>query len=217
MSSIKISKTPIPSDFKEGLSRVHELRCHDPFSVLGKHQHKNKTFVVLFSPETQKIELENEATSFKKIEGSDFFWAVLKTKNNASHYRVKYLYNNNSVYTSYDAYSFLPQLSEYDLHLFNEGKHWHAYRVLGGHPKIVDGISGVVFATWAPNAERVSVIGDFNHWDGRKHMMRSRVGTGVWEIFVPGATVGQHYKYDKMMLKTFDVLSADRSTCTLLP
>ncbi|MBT4837708.1 MAG: 1,4-alpha-glucan branching protein GlgB [Methylococcales bacterium] len=196
MSSIKISKTPIPSDFKEGLSRVHELRCHDPFSVLGKHQHKNKTFVVLFSPETQKIELENEATSFKKIEGSDFFWAVLKTKNNASHYRVKYLYNNNSVYTSYDAYSFLPQLSEYDLHLFNEGKHWHAYRVLGGHPKIVDGISGVVFATWAPNAERVSVIGDFNHWDGRKHMMRSRVGTGVWEIFVPGATVGQHYKYE---------------------
>ncbi len=89
-----------------------------------------------------------------------------------------------------DPYTFPPQLKDFDIHLFCEGKHWHAYRFLGAHPHTVDGVDGCLFATWAPNAERVSVVGDFNSWDGRSHPMRVRGGSGVWELFIPGIAPG---------------------------
>ncbi|OQX35035.1 MAG: 1,4-alpha-glucan branching enzyme, partial [Candidatus Sedimenticola endophacoides] len=89
-----------------------------------------------------------------------------------------------------------PQIDDFDLHLFGQGTHWHAYRFLGAHPRRIDGIDGVLFAVWAPNAQRVSVIGDFNHWDGRAHPMRSRGGSGVWELFIPAVTAGSMYRFE---------------------
>ncbi|MBP2649159.1 MAG: 1,4-alpha-glucan branching enzyme, partial [Gemmatimonadetes bacterium] len=85
---------------------------------------------------------------------------------------------------------------DFDLHLFGEGRHWHAYRFLGSHVTEVEKVSGVQFAVWAPNAERVSVVGDFNDWDGRAHPMRVRGGSGVWELFIPGIGAGGYYKYE---------------------
>jgi len=87
-------------------------------------------------------------------------------------------------------------LSDLDLHLFGEGNHYRLYEKLGAHVATFDGVSGLHFAVWAPNASRVSVVGDFNTWDGRAHVMRKRRDTGIWEIFIPGAHEGQCYKYE---------------------
>ncbi len=95
-----------------------------------------------------------------------------------------------------DPYQFPPILGEVDEHLISEGSHRRLWEVLGAHPQTIDGIEGVAFAVWAPNARRVSVVGDFNGWDGRRHVMRARGATGVWEIFAPGVRVGDRYKYE---------------------
>jgi len=95
-------------------------------------------------------------------------------------------------------------LTDYDLHLFNEGTHYRAWQKFGSHRTTVDGVSGVHFAVWAPNARRVSVIGDFNRWDGRTHVMTSLASSGVWEIFVPGLTEGACYKYEVHLLEKAD-------------
>src|SRR5262249_10812924 len=97
---------------------------------------------------------------------------------------------------AYDPYSFAPQLTDHDLHLFNEGRLFAAQRTLGAHPTDIDGVRGVRFAVWAPNAERVSVVGDFNAWDGRRHAKRSRGNSGVWEIFIPGVEPLARYKFE---------------------
>jgi 1,4-alpha-glucan branching enzyme len=95
-----------------------------------------------------------------------------------------------------DAYRFGPILGEVDTYLIAEGKHHRLWDALGSHPRTIDGIPGTGFAVWAPNAHRVSVVGDFNDWDGRRHPMRKRVECGVWEIFVPGASAGARYKFE---------------------
>ena len=94
--------------------------------------------------------------------------------------------------------------------MFAEGTHRHAYRFLGAHVHEIDGVGGILFAVWAPNAERVSVVGDFNHWDGRRHPMRVRGGSGVWELFVPDLEPGMVYKYEIRNRQTSEVfLKAD--------
>jgi 1,4-alpha-glucan branching enzyme len=97
---------------------------------------------------------------------------------------------------AYDPYSFLPILSEYDLYLFNEGSHHKIYERLGAHLRTIDGIKGTLFAVWAPCAIRVSVVGNFNQWDGRRHQLRRLGSSGVWEIFIPGISNGEVYKYE---------------------
>jgi 1,4-alpha-glucan branching enzyme len=97
--------------------------------------------------------------------------------------------------TMHDPYAFEPLLTEYDLHLLSEGTHWKSYERLGAHPRTVGGVAGVNFAVWAPNAESVAIVGDFNGWSGRRHMMRKHIPSGVWELFIPGLTVGALYKY----------------------
>ena len=93
-----------------------------------------------------------------------------------------------------DAYSFGPVLGEMDIYLFNEGTHYEVYKKLGAHMMELGGVAGTHFAVWAPNAQRVSVVGDFNHWDGRVHAMRKMIPSGIWEIFVPHVQEGAHYK-----------------------
>ena len=95
-----------------------------------------------------------------------------------------------------DPYQFGQVLSDYDLHLFSEGTHLRAWEKFGAHAMAIGGVPGVHFAVWAPNAQRVSVVGDFNRWDGRVHPMRRLVPSGVWELFVPGLPFGACYKYE---------------------
>jgi 1,4-alpha-glucan branching enzyme len=95
-----------------------------------------------------------------------------------------------------DAYSFQPVLGEVDIYLFNEGTHYDIHKKLGAHVKVIGDVPGVHFAVWAPSAQRVSVVGDFNNWDGRVHQMRKLVPSGVWEIFLPGVHEGAHYKFE---------------------
>ena len=86
-------------------------------------------------------------------------------------------------------------LTNYDFHLLGEGRHWQSYEKLGAHRHVLDGIAGVNFAVWAPNADTVSVVGDFNGWDGRLHQMENRNSSGIWELFVPNIPLGALYKF----------------------
>ena len=179
----------------EDLIKIIEARHHDPFSVLGAHEHGKKTTVTVFLRDTQKASLNNEL-KLKRIEGTDLFQWTGKTEQLEKPYTIDRIAGNGDAVANHDPYSFLPQLSEYDLHLFSEGKHWHAYRILGAHPHQVDGVDGTLFSTWAPSAQRVSVIGDFNQWDGRCNSMRARGNSGVWELFIPDISAGEIYKFE---------------------
>ena len=100
------------------------------------------------------------------------------------------------IYRFHDPYGSWPTIGELDLHLFGEGRHRRLWEVLGAHPRVHDGLAGVSFAVWAPNARAVRVVGDWNYWDGRLHPMRSLGASGVWELFIPGVAEGAHYKYE---------------------
>jgi 1,4-alpha-glucan branching enzyme len=179
----------------EDLIKIIEARHHDPFEILGAHKSGSQTTVTVFLPDTKKAWLDNDLP-LERIEGTDLFqWTGESTKLNTP-YLVHRINGHNAPSKHYDPYTFLPQISEFDLHLFAEGNHWHAYKFLGAHQHQVNGIDGVLFSTWAPSAQRVSVIGDFNQWDGRKYPMRVRGSSGVWELFIPGMTAGELYKFE---------------------
>ncbi|PNR95754.1 1,4-alpha-glucan branching protein GlgB [Petrotoga sp. 9PWA.NaAc.5.4] len=184
--------------------------CHDPFIYLGLRKLDNSHLVIRtiqpFASEVQlitkdkKIKLEkiHEAGLFEKqVEGSEFF-----------DYEFECIAEDGHKWTYKDPYSFLPIISEFDRYLFNEGNHYKIYEKLGAHPMKVNGIEGVLFATWAPNAKRVSVVGNFNNWDGRVHQMRVLGSSGIWEIFIPGVVQGDLYKFEiktqssELLLKT---------------
>jgi len=113
----------------------------------------------------------------------------------ASQYQLRVTYKSGETHTMHDPYAFAPMLTEYDLYLLGEGTHWRSYERLGAHLRTVDGVAGVNFSVWAPNAESIAVVGDFNMWDRRNHAMRKHIPSGVWELFIPGIGVGAHYKF----------------------
>lgn len=179
----------------DGLIRIIEARHHDPFSVLGHHSKNTQSTVTVFLPETKKASL-NDDLPLSRIEGTDLFQWSGPTEALKTPYLIHRTNSDDVSWRHYDCYAFPPQLEDFDLHLFSEGKHWHAYRFFGAHQHQVDGIDGVLFATWAPSAERISVIGNFNQWDGRCHPMRVRGDNGIWELFIPGISSGELYKYE---------------------
>ena len=130
------------------------------------------------------------------MEGTDFFEAQFPGQTEIFPYQIRTLDKAGQEHQGPDPYSFLPVLGDLDLQLFNEGNHLRTYEKLGAHIMEVGGVRGVLFAVWAPNAMRVSVIGDFNNWDGRRHPMRERGSSGIWELFVPGLAEGEKYKYE---------------------
>ena len=124
-----------------------------------------------------------------------FFVATFADRQESFRYRLRI--SSGTVRTEFDdVYSFPPVLGELDVYLLVEGNHLASYQKLGAHPVIHEGIEGVAFAVWAPNARRVSVVGDFNAWDGRRMPMRRREASGFWELFVPGLRPGRLYKYE---------------------
>ncbi len=178
------------------LQRIIEARHHDPFSVLGYHRRGSKALILLFLPQAEQVSIEGITQPLTRIPNTDLFEWHGEATETADHYQVTWQDSHGQQHTQHDPYSFPPQLENFDLHLLGEGKHWHAYRILGAHPHQADGIDGILFALWAPNAERVSVIGDFNQWDGRVHPMRCRGGSGIWELFIPNLEPGAFYKFE---------------------
>ncbi len=166
---------------------------HDPFALLGRHAGS----VRVRCPGARRVWLSDApAMSLRRLPDSDIFDGNPGDTALPDHYTVCWLDAGGHTRRAIDPYSFAPQLAEFDLHLFSEGRHWHPQNFLGAHPRQVDGIDGVLFALWAPNAQGVSVVGDWNGWDGRWHPMRSRGGSGVWELFIPGVTAGALYKFE---------------------
>jgi 1,4-alpha-glucan branching enzyme len=178
------------------LRRICEARHHDPFAVLGRHGAGAETVVRAFLPHAATARIAEGNLPLSRLPGTDLFeWrgdgAALP-----AHYSLIWHDDSQREHIARDPYTFLPQIGDLDMHLFGEGRHRHAYRFLGAREHTVDGVAGVLFAVWAPNAERVSVVGDFNRWDGRCHPMRVRGGSGIWELFIPDLAVGLIYKYE---------------------
>jgi 1,4-alpha-glucan branching enzyme len=188
-----MSNSTLTSD----LQRIVESRHHDPFSVLGRHPDGNGNVVVRANiPDCIEVSIAEGPFPMERVPNTDIFEYHGPIKGVPERYRLIWRDSEHHEHIVHDPYCFPAQLQDFDLHIFNEGKHWHAYRILGANIHVADGIEGVLFAVWAPNAERVSVVGDFNRWDGRVYPMRVRGGTGIWELFVPDIKPGALYKFE---------------------
>src|SRR3979490_2043537 len=178
-----------------GAYAIIGARHSDPFHYLGLHTEGGKTVVRAFLPQASNVEAigeHGEAAALARIHDAGLFAGALP--NGSKRYQLRARFGDTVVDLD-DPYRFPPVLSEFDLYLLGEGTHQRIYDKLGAHPMTLDGVDGVAFVVLAPNARRVSVVGDFNFWDARRHPMRRR-GVGYWELFVPRATVGDHYKFD---------------------
>ncbi|WP_167631116.1 1,4-alpha-glucan branching protein GlgB [Mariprofundus ferrooxydans] len=178
---------------------VLEARSYDPFAYLGRHPEGSGVVVRAFKPRAEKMWLLPEggkAMPMARIEGTDFFEKQWKSGDLDRNYRLRIEQADGHSWEEEDVYRFAPILGEMDLHLIGEGNHFEKYRIMGAHVREHGGVSGVSFAVWAPSARRVSVVGNFNHWDGREHQMRVRGGSGVWELFIPGLCEGETYKFE---------------------
>ncbi|HKK05026.1 MAG TPA: 1,4-alpha-glucan branching protein GlgB [Gammaproteobacteria bacterium] len=197
MSKSTNSRRAPAESLSEDMRRLIDARHHDPFAVLGRHsEDAGREVIRALLPEAESVRLGQDGPALERIAGTDLFEWHGAAGTVAAPYELCWEAKGGGRVCAYDPYAFAPQLSDFDLHLFNEGRHWHVYRHLGANVREIDGVRGVLFATWAPNAERVSVVGDFNGWDGRRHPMRARGASGVWELFIPGLDVGTLYKFE---------------------
>jgi 1,4-alpha-glucan branching enzyme len=186
-------------------------RHSDPHRVLGRHG----DVVRVFQPEAKEVRLltgigaAQKGTTMRRVHPAGIFEGPAPLVDNG--YQLEAVFDHDGTVSTHrydDAYRSWPTLGEMDLYLFGEGHHRRLWEVLGAHPRVHDGMAGVSFAVWAPNAKAVRVVGDWNFWDGRVHPMRSLGASGVWELFVPGVTEGARYKYelvaadDRLILKT---------------
>jgi 1,4-alpha-glucan branching enzyme len=170
----------------------------DPHSLLGTHPTGAGLLVRAFRPAATSVRVlpqRGAAVELERTHPAGIFEAVLPRRRSLPGYRLEVGYPDAPAVIVRDAYSFLPTLGELDLHLIAEGRHERLWDALGAHPRELDGARGTAFAVWAPAARSVSVVGDFNVWNERAHPMRTLGSTGVWELFVPEAAVGQAYKF----------------------
>ena len=175
----------------------------DPFAVLGMHaDDSGALWVRAMLPGALAVAVYEASGSGRRVatldpRHADGFWeSVLPRRKNRFAYRLQVRWADGSEGRYADAYAFGSLIPADDLHFFGEGSHLRPFTLLGAHPMSADGVAGVRFTVWAPNARRVSVVGDFNGWDGRRHPMRLHHGGGVWEIFIPHAGVGDCYKFE---------------------
>jgi 1,4-alpha-glucan branching enzyme len=186
-----------PDELNAFLSATHP----DPFRILGPHRVGDDLSIRVFRPDAQKVEIltngdSGQPVEAEKIHSDGFFCARIAGAGRDLAYRVRLTAFNDTQWTTSDTYRYGPIMGEMDLYLFSEGQHWRLYDKFGAHLRTIDGDPGTYFAVWAPNAQRVSVVGDFNGWDGRVHPMRKLLGSGVWELFIPGVEEGTHYKFE---------------------
>ena len=181
------------------VAAIIAARHADPFAVLGPHRTGAGLALRAFAPGAAEVVAEDSAgrtiLRLDRRHPDGFFEGLIPNSAAPAIYRLAAA-NDTGHWTFHDPYMFGPVLGAIDDHLLVEGTHKQLYERLGAHPMTIDGIAGVHFAVWAPNARRVSVVGDFNGWDGRRHQMRKRVDSGVWEIFAPDIGEGAVYKFE---------------------
>ena len=173
----------------------------DPFHVLGPHRVGDDLVIRLFRPEAKAIEIvaandRSQVFPADRLHVEGLYQATVPNEPRSFSYLIKVIAFDGSEQLLRDPYSYGPIMGEMDLHLFAEGNHKRLYQHFGAQLREIGDERGVYFAVWAPNAARVSVVGDFNGWDGRVHPMRKLLGSGVWEIFIPGVREGAHYKFE---------------------
>ena len=184
----------------------------DPFSILGPHSMEAGMVVRAFLPQARSVEvsLNGSYHAMSRIHDHGLFEAVLPDASIPLDYRLNVTLHDGSYQLMDDPYRFPPQLSEQDRYLHAEGTLLQMYESMGAHLHEANGISGTLFTVWAPSAQRVSVIGDFSNWDGRRYPMRLHPGSGIWELFIPGLGEGSLYKYEiKTRYKDFTVAKSD--------
>jgi 1,4-alpha-glucan branching enzyme len=172
----------------------------DPHAVLGAHADDDGVVVVrAMRPAARSINVvlpDGETYELEQIHPGGVFEGVIDGAALPLRYQLQVDYGPGGRFSFTDPYAFMPTLGELDLHLIGEGRHEHVYELLGAHVREFEGITGTAFAVWAPSARSVSIVGDFNSWDGRLHLMRSLGATGIWELFVPDVGPGACYKYE---------------------
>ncbi len=172
---------------------------NNPHHILGMHECIDDLYINAYLPGAKVVNAIEVSTRKKYTLVSErvpgFFSVVIKDKK-PFEYKLNVRFDNGDEVTYFDPYVFEPVIDPIDISLFNEGKHYSIYEKMGAHPMTVDGVEGVLFAVWAPNADRVSVVGNFNNWDGRRHPMRKLDYSGIYELFIPGKLVGEIYKYE---------------------
>ena len=177
----------------------------DPFAVLGPHQVSERLALRALLPDARAVTVVDAAgaplADLARQDDSALFTGALPPGTPRTAHRLRVSWSDGHQSELIDPYAFPPLIHELDVWLLAEGRHHRPYEWLGAHPVVVDGVAGTRFAVWAPAAHRVSVVGSFNNWDGRRHMMRRRVECGTWEIFIPQVGEGDLYK--------FEILGAD--------
>lgn len=187
---------------------IEEVKCNNPHAILGRHIVDGKQVIRAYRPEAISVRIidENGQNEYymERMTNEGLFGAYLEDRK-YDKYLLETAYADGTVLVTEDAFSFDRVISDMDLHLFAESNHYEIYKKLGAHVMTIDGIEGTLFAVWAPHARRVSVVGDFNCWDGRQHQMRILGTSGVYEIFIPRVKEGTVYKY-QIMTRSGDIL-----------
>lgn len=195
----------------EQINKLIQGENDKPHDLLGKHKLKNGDIIIrCFYINVKEIKIINDKTkTIYKMEetGIENFYEYNMGKKDFNYY-LEITNNSGDTWSTYDPYSFKCELTEVDLYLFSEGTHYRTYEKLGSQFKEIDGINGVSFVIWAPNAKRVSVVGDFNNWDGNRNPMYFHNTAGLWEIFIPGLKEFDKYKFE---IKTKDNHILDKS------
>ncbi|MDS9467713.1 1,4-alpha-glucan branching protein GlgB [Paracoccus sp. MBLB3053] len=200
----KLKSPPYPSE--RDLAQLCEGRCDDAFGKLGPHEIDGKRWLTVFLPGLSALHVvtDDGQIPLPRLLQDVFFGPIPEGP-----YRLFAEASNGTSWEFEDPYRFGPVLGEIDLHLIGEGTHRRLWQALGAHITTHEGIDGTHFAVWAPNARRVSVVGDFNAWDGRRHPMRKLGASGVWEIFLPRISEGALYKYEILDAKGDVTLRSD--------
>ncbi|MGB8339690.1 MAG: 1,4-alpha-glucan branching protein GlgB [Burkholderiales bacterium] len=185
---------------RDDINTLVHARHADPFAVLGMHEYQDALWVRTIQPGASRVEIIDTASgsvlaNLGLVHTDGVFEGQLPSRRRYFPYRLRIRWGT-TICEIEDPYRFPPVLGEMDVWLLAEGRHALIYEKLGVHSVTIDGVDGFAFAVWAPNASRVAIVGDFNHWDGRRHPMRCRRECGVWELFLPGLRAGARYKYE---------------------
>ena len=195
-----------------GIEEMVYSEARHPKNLLGPHLVDEGLLIQAFIPTAESVQVKIVSTG--KLYPMDMaddegFFAVLIPRKTMTEYKLVVTYDNETQEEIYDPYAFPLQFTESDLKRFDSGIHYEVYEKMGAHPMKIDGVEGVLFAVWAPCAMRVSVVGDFNMWDGRRHQMELHEGYGVYELFIPGMKQGEIYKYEIKKMNGDPILKAD--------
>lgn len=192
------------------IKKLINLEYHNPYEILSWQKHENRYLLRVFVPDAVRVSVISIKTD-EKFELAHSFSGIFESNFDEKFiYRIEAEYPDGRKKSYLDAYLFDSSIfGEIDLHLFNEGNHYEIFKKMGAIPRTINGIEGFNFSVWAPDAKRVSVVGDFNQWDPRLHQMRVLGNSGIWEIFVPEVPSGSNYKYEILTRQNQTLLKSD--------